>query len=259
MPSRSSGREPPRPTRLAVPSDEAAAKIRNRLEIGEALLKETILQDVQELEVFRGEVRRWSTITYELLRRLFDSDQYADQFLMARQIYINSGQPSLEFSRTHESLRSQYRELETILALIHVIEEIPIPVRATPATAAPRPTSGPVVQITNSTVGTFNLGDIKGSIQNNINALPPSASDFKGAIGRVMEATLTDQALNDDQRRDILEHLDTLTDYAKREPAERKSAITKSLLSGLAQLLQLASTAYSVWEQWQPTISGFLK
>lgn len=261
MPSRSSSREPPRPIQLAVDPDEARARIRNRLEAADSLLRQAMIASAQELEVFKGQAKSWSTVTYELLRRIFDSDEYANQFLMARGIYISSSErPDIEFERAHESLRDQFRELETILDLIDVVQGIPNPVRPSPAVPpSTRASSGPVVNVTNSTVGTLNLGEIKGAIENKISTLAPSAGDFKAGMSQVMEATLADDGLSQDRRREALEHLETLTDYAKLEPPERKAAVINSVLLGLNQILQLGSTAHTVWDQWQQTISGFLR
>jgi hypothetical protein len=257
MPS-STRQGPPAPTRLAVSAAEARARIAARIELADTMLRTTTISTSQEFEIFKGEVRRWSDVTYQLLRRLFDSDEFASSFFYARVSYRSMGGYA-DFNKEHEGLRDQVRKLQTILDYIDVLEEIPEPVRPTPTPASHTPSRpGTVVNVTNSTVGNLNLGEIRGSVENKINSLPPSAGEFKTGLQRLVDAVAADQNLNDEQRTDALEHLESLADAGKLEPAERKKAIIGSLVSGLSRVLTIAGQAHDVWQQWQPTISGYL-
>lgn len=248
---------PPGPTRLAVSAAEARAKIAGRIELADALLRKTTISTSQELEIFKGEVRRWSDVTYQLLRRLFDSDEFASSFFYARVPYRSMG-GSADFNKEHEGLRDQVRKLQTILEYVDVLEEIPEPLRPTPPASPTRTRPGTVVNVTNSTVGNLNLGEIRGSVESKINSLPPSAGEFKTGLQRLVDAVAADPNLNDEHRTDALEHLESIADAGKLEPAERKKAIIGSLISGLSRLLTIAGQAHEVWQQWQPTISGYL-
>lgn len=259
---RSTSPEPPHPTRLAVAAEAARASIRARLEAADPLLKVTVVYSPQELEVHSGQVKSWSDVTYELLRRLFDSDEYADSFLMAHRSYVRSymTNPSVLFEQTQESLRNQFRELQTTLAKVDVLEEIPNPVRPATASSATSTRPGPAqaVHVSHSTIGTFNLGDIQGSIKNKINTLAPSATDFKTALARVLDAAMADPSLDESQKREVLEDLDYLAEQSTLEPAERKIGLAATVLAGLGRVLSFADQANKVWQEWQPIVSGFL-
>jgi hypothetical protein len=79
-------------TKLIVPWTEAHQALRDRIELGEALLsgeagrvgtdpygREEVEGD-EELTGARERAMRWDSYNYELLRRIFDSDEFAEQY-----------------------------------------------------------------------------------------------------------------------------------------------------------------------------------
>jgi hypothetical protein len=216
-----------------------------------------MLRDRAEIEAFRAGVATWSTVTFETLRRLFDTDEYAQNFAMSRRLFLTTwwDDPIQTVRETDTSLRSQVQELQAILQLVDLLEEIPETVRSTSVARGQRQPA-PSVVVTNSTIGTLNLGEIEGIVRNKISTLAPA--DLKTGLDQVMQAALADQNLNEDQRRQVLEHLDSLAEFGKLGPADRKRAVVTSILAGLSRLLSVAGQAHDVWQQWQPTISGFL-
>ena len=72
--------QPPTPDpELRVSREEAAKKIGERIVLGEELLARSI-SNAEQLEAAENEYRRWNSYNAELLKRLFTTDKFAEEY-----------------------------------------------------------------------------------------------------------------------------------------------------------------------------------
>jgi hypothetical protein len=76
------------------------------------------------------------------------------------------------------------------------------------------------IDVTNSQIGTLNLGTIIGDVQNHLAAVTDS-DEVRDGLVQLAQAIVDSDELEDDQRRELLEHVDLLAEEAARPPEKR--------------------------------------
>lgn len=112
--------------------------------------------------------------------------------------------------------------------------------------------------LTNSQIGTINLGSIIGNVQNHLTALnDPAAAEVRDGLARLTQAAIDAEDLEDGAREELLEHIDLLAEEAQKHPAERRLAITRSVLGIVATTVPAVTTLSEVWTGVAPTLEAF--
>lgn len=114
------------------------------------------------------------------------------------------------------------------------------------------------IDVTNSQIGTLNLGTIVGDVENHLSAIGgPEAEEGREALHRLAQAVIDQENLTDGSRRELLEQIDLLAEEAARPPERRRSAVARSILAGLAASLSAAGGLAEVWAAAGPTLVHF--
>lgn len=73
---------PQQPPRLRMPPNEARERLLSRREIGQSLLetKTQTIRSEQDFDAARAEFKKWNEYNVELLRRMFDTDEYSKEY-----------------------------------------------------------------------------------------------------------------------------------------------------------------------------------
>lgn len=119
------GSESIAPAKLLVPKANAVVQLQDRLTKADQLL--TRLQQVRsrsELEEIRQERYTWNDYNKELLSRIFDTPQYADEYSRGGvQMFTMNPSPQEEIREEIDRLNSQRRRIQSILERFSLIEE----------------------------------------------------------------------------------------------------------------------------------------
>lgn len=117
------------------------------------------------------------------------------------------------------------------------------------------------INLSNSTIGILNTGEIEDveAISVNVSSLAGSGhTDIAKAIKELTEAVATTQELAGDERTYLLENLEELSRQAALPPETRaKSGVIKSLISGIGSTLSAAGGMAEVWSTWEIPIRTF--
>lgn len=126
---------PKGPTNLAVSRPEAQAKLLDRIDRGKAILAREI-RNLSELATARDDHSKWSSFNYELLKRLFTTDEPAEEYarFYGGMIRMNPS-PQEQLESFHEDVSNGIRRLESILERLELYQE-PLGTHAGPSTSA---------------------------------------------------------------------------------------------------------------------------
>ena len=114
------------------------------------------------------------------------------------------------------------------------------------------------ININQSTVGTVNLGDIVGNIENHLNSVTDdSASEVIIALKEISESVADDASLTAEARRGLLENLDYLSQSVAQDQAQRSQGVIRSVVDTLSKGVGLVGSAASAWSAWGPTVTAF--
>lgn len=118
--------------------------------------------------------------------------------------------------------------------------------------------AGVHINVTDSQIGTLNLGMIIGDVENHLASVTgPEADDVRLALHQIAEAVVAEPALSDTDREVLLQNVDLLAEEASKEPAKRRTAVAKTVLATLAAALSAAGSLATVWTTVGPTLSHF--
>lgn len=141
MPTRRSQAVSPPPARLRVPRTQAAASIQARITEGRDLRERPITGE-EELKGAREAYYNWDDFNDALLLRLFDSEAEQKAYAGSPSAFFIGGDPPLgaKIKDYRDDVHEKLRRLESLLAKLPVIEEVPAgsPTSARDAGAANR-------------------------------------------------------------------------------------------------------------------------
>jgi predicted nucleotide-binding protein len=122
MPRRPTSDAPEAPLRLLVTREHAAARIGERIAIGEALLEHPI-RSTDELEAARHDRTKWSQYNHELLKQLFSTPAMAEEYSRFLGAVVMGGPTSLgdKVDTLHRDIRDSLHRLDSIRARLDLI------------------------------------------------------------------------------------------------------------------------------------------
>ena len=117
-----------------------------------------------------------------------------------------------------------------------------------------------------SGAGAFNLGDISGTVANNINQIPdssePNKPNIKQLLSRLKEAIETESHLEDFDKQDALEEVNNLAQASQKEIGnEQKNQSQKYLrnLARIAKALPAGAALVTICKEVLPAIAKFFE
>ena len=117
------------------------------------------------------------------------------------------------------------------------------------------------IQLTNSTIGILNTGEIEDvqSISVNLSTLAEAGhTEVAAALKALTEAVAASREISSDERTYILDNLEELSKQAALAANERtKNSVIKSIFSGVASSLGAAGGLAEVWSTWGNVIRAF--
>lgn len=118
--------------------------------------------------------------------------------------------------------------------------------------------SGIHFQITDSQIGTLNLGTIVGDVESKLTILADAdATELRAGLARFTEAVLNDEELGEDAKRELIESISVLAEEANREPGQRRGAIVRSVMQTVAAVASTASGISVIWSEIEPLVHAF--
>jgi hypothetical protein len=112
-----------------------------------------------------------------------------------------------------------------------------------------------VFNISNSTISNLNLGTVVGELNSSIQQLATSGrTDLADGFKRVTEAVAASSDLNDEQRKEMLEHLSVVSEETARPPDKRKLGPLKASMGAITSGLSIAAQALTVWQQLEQVL-----
>lgn len=117
------------------------------------------------------------------------------------------------------------------------------------------------VNISNSTIGMLNAGDIENveSISIQVSSLADAGhEDVAEALKHLTQSVTENREISGAERTELLDQLGELSRQATLPPEKRmKAGVIKSFLTGLGGALSAAGGSAEVWATWGPTIRAF--
>lgn len=110
---------------LAVSRDVANTKITEQIKKGEKILDLKIF-DQQGMDTAQKKANKWNDFNYELLKRLFTSEYYSDEYLCCGSVIMTMiGEPSLNENivTLHDDIEEKNQKLESIVERLELIPE----------------------------------------------------------------------------------------------------------------------------------------
>jgi hypothetical protein len=139
-------------------------------------------------------------------------------------------------------LRNMVRDLETNRLLKEAVQVERVRIEV-----------GPQAQ-----VGTINLGQIAGNIENTLNQMQdPNAESLRTALKSIAEAIVNDEQIDPKSKAELLESVEFLSESAVQQPEERRSGILKRVIAGLSEGMATAAAAGQVWSTWAPVVGRY--
>jgi len=125
---------PKGPTNLAVPRAEAHAKLTDRIARGKAIRAREI-RNLSELDTAKDDHSKWSSFNYELLKRLFTTDEPAEEYARFYGAVMRMNpSPQEQLESFQEDVSDGIRRLESILERLELYQE-PLGTPAGPSTS----------------------------------------------------------------------------------------------------------------------------
>jgi predicted nucleotide-binding protein len=135
--------DPPGPAQLTMSRDEARAKLSARIQSGRKLgerFSQLLISPFTGKPQDNGadqwlvEQQKWSQYNYEMLRRMFTTTEYAENYRAIGMFGFIDDEPGLKAGEAMEWLSGQLGELESLVARLELIDE---PLTAARASADP--------------------------------------------------------------------------------------------------------------------------
>lgn len=115
------------------------------------------------------------------------------------------------------------------------------------------------IEINNSQIGILNTGNIENLNQTIDSLYSASQGELADNVKKFSEAVLNEVNLTKEQQSEILESLDVVTRELFQKPENRRNAVAKTLMSGIANLIGFAANSAAVWQVLYPLLQRFFK
>ncbi len=106
----------------------------------------------------------------------------------------------------------------------------------------------------------INLGNQFGAVNAAINGIPlehPNSAGMLDALRKLTEGIKESSELNDGQKQEALESIETIADQATLPLEKRKVGVFKAAMGHLPTILSSSAAAIKIWEFAHPAIVAF--
>ena len=105
------------------------------------------------------------------------------------------------------------------------------------------------VNIANSTVATFNLGSVIGDLNSSIQQLNGAGhGELAESLKKLTEAIVESGELNNETRKELLEHLTHVLEEAEKLAAKRKMGPLRASIEAIKSTVLTASQLLALWQ-----------
>lgn len=116
--------------------------------------------------------------------------------------------------------------------------------------------AGPAnITVSGGTNITIAVGSIIGRVENAAQGI--TSQDAREALLSVARAVEHDSALSEEQRLELLERVEFLSEQANAEPECRSKFAVQDVLTGLARAVEVSAAIATVWQVAGPAITKF--
>lgn len=119
----------------------------------------------------------------------------------------------------------------------------------------------PAIHIQNSNVANLNVGSQIGVITANLQAISEGSDtqqEFARAVEQLTQAVVSEAALQQTQKQEVVEAIATLSEEAAKKPAERSKGTMKALVAWLPTAIAAADNLATLWGKLGPGIKAYL-
>lgn len=113
------------------------------------------------------------------------------------------------------------------------------------------------IAVNNSQIGILNTGNINNLNQTIDSLYSASQKDLAENIKKFSEAIIVDAKLDNTQKIEVLESLDTITKELFQKPESRKKSVVKALMTQISGITGFAADALAVWQVLHPMLQKF--
>jgi hypothetical protein len=115
------------------------------------------------------------------------------------------------------------------------------------------------IAVSNSQIGILNTGNIENLNQTIDNLYSISQDKLAKNLKDFSEAVVNESNLQEEQKNEILESLDVITQELFKEPAKQKRSVIKTLITGITGTTQFAANAWTIWQVLTPLLLKFFQ
>lgn len=114
--------QPNQPSSLLISRDEAKSKLQERIQKG-LEIKQAQITSRDSFEATRNQYKKWNSFNIELLRRIFNTEEFADEYTWSAGIFVAKLETSLseKISDIHEDIDSKVHRLDSIIERLELI------------------------------------------------------------------------------------------------------------------------------------------
>ena len=106
-----------------------------------------------------------------------------------------------------------------------------------------------MVHISNSTISNLNLGNVVGDLNSSIQQLSTEGrNDLAEALRKLTEAVGASEQMNDEVRKEVLEHLSIVSGEAAKPAGSRKMGPLKTSLEAVKSGVALGTQLLTLWQ-----------
>ncbi len=117
--------------------------------------------------------------------------------------------------------------------------------------------SGIHLKISDSQIGTLNLGSIVGDVESNLTILGDEAQEIRTGLTRLTEAVLNDEQLQEEAKRELIESISVLAEEANKQSDQRRRVVVQTLMQTIAAVASTASGVSVIWSEIEPLLRSF--
>ena len=115
------------------------------------------------------------------------------------------------------------------------------------------------ISINNSQIGILNTGNVAHLNQTIDNLYNASQKELADNLKQFSQTVLNDKTFEAQQKDEILESLDVITNELFQKPENRKKTLVKGMFDRIATLAAISADALTVWQSLHPLLQNFFK
>lgn len=116
-----------------------------------------------------------------------------------------------------------------------------------------------VINISKSQIGTFNLGDIIGDIQSQVNTIANSGNKEVAEAIKSLTESIDKSSKSDEEKKILFELLVKLSAQAILPESKRGNSVIKTIFKKIQSALSTSTHLVQIWEVWGKVLLNFFK